>query len=92
MRIRNLVRHGLAMVLVAFPSAYVIWQWSNVTNPVLPSMSYASVNETLAGDRTPAFWTYAIWVLVLFAVMSVLTHLVNALLRRVFPDAPCATH
>lgn len=85
MNLRRILRLALAMLLVAVPSAYLLWQWAYLREPVLPGLSYASFNEKLTDAWEPPFWTYAIWVFLVFVVMSALTRVLDRLLGRVFP-------
>lgn len=86
MSIQRLLRHVLATVLVAFPCAYLLWQWAFLREPVLPGLSYSAFNDRLASPDQRPFWTYAIWVFLVFAVMLVLRSIVDWVLGRVFPD------
>lgn len=85
MGIRQNLRVALATVLVIVPGSYVLWQWRHVDEPFLEDLSYEGVDETLSSANDPAFWTYALWVLGVFAVFTLAVKLVDWLLEKVFP-------
>lgn len=85
---RQLLRSTLATLLVVIPASYLLFEWSHVREPIAEGLSYESVNEQLSSGKDPAFWTYAIWVLGVFAVLTIAVKLVDWLLLKVFPNRP----
>lgn len=85
---RQLLRSVLATLLVVVPASYLLYEWSHASDPIASGLSYKAVNEQLASKDEPAFWTYAIWVLAVYLVLTTLVKLVDWLLLKVFPNQP----
>lgn len=85
---KQLLRFSLATLLVVIPAAYLLFEWRYVREPVLEGLSYESVDKQLSSSDDPAFWTYAIWVVALFVVLTLGVRFVDWLLLKVFPNVP----
>ncbi|MCA8978546.1 MAG: hypothetical protein H6831_01375 [Planctomycetes bacterium] len=85
---RKLLRFCLASLLVVIPASYLLYEWSHASDPIAKGLSYESVNDQLTSGKDPAYWTYAIWVLCIFAVLTVAVKLVDWLLLKAFPNRP----
>lgn len=88
MRLRAGLRYGLSLLIVTVPCSYLLWQWQHLDEPVLEGLSYKSIDAQLSSNNNPVFWTYAIWILVVFGAMSYAVKLVDWLLARLFPNHP----
>lgn len=81
---RSGLRHFLATVIVTIPSAYILWQWLYVDEPLFEGLSYEGVDARLSGADDPAFWTYVPWVFLIFVIMTLATTIVDRILAKLF--------
>lgn len=88
--VRFCFRWFLSTLLVGVPIAYVFWTWRFAEHPVLPALSYQTVNASLGSNPQPVFWTYALWALTALLCINTLTLIVAWLLGKVYPDQPGA--
>jgi len=85
-QMRRGLRKFLAAVIVTIPSAYILWQWGYVDEPLFPELSYRGVDAHLSGADDPAFWTYVPWVFAIFIVMTIATTIIDRILANVLSD------
>ena len=85
---RQLLRLCVSTLIVVVPASYVLWQWAYDLEPALSGLSYASVDKQLSSAEHPVFWTYSIWLLCVFVVLTLLTRLVDWLLLTIYPNQP----
>ena len=85
---RQLLRFSLASLLVVIPASYLLFEWSYGGGSIAKGLSYKAVNEKLSSGEDPAFWTYAIWLIGVFAVLTIAVKLVDWMLLKVFPNRP----
>lgn len=85
---KQLLRYALAVLLVVIPASYVLFEGRYAHDPIAEGLSYQSVNEQLSSTKDPAFWTFAIWVVAVFIVLTLGVKLVDWLLLKVFPNVP----
>ena len=81
---QTIARWLLATLIVAVPVSYLFWQWANDDPKVLEGFSYAAFHDRLAASP-PAFWSYALYMMVATAVVVLLHTLVFRGLGKVFP-------
>ena len=82
--VRKLLWKLLAALIVIVPISWLFWQWNNSADPVLPALAPKAFHSQVGGTE-PAYWSYALWVLLAYAVIAFLVQLVEKLLARFFP-------
>ena len=83
--IQTLVRWLIAIIIVALPLSYLLWQWRFAEHKELAALSYEAFDARLSGSDGPVYWPYGLYVLALVIIVVSLVGLIAAALRLVFP-------
>lgn len=83
--VQVIVRWLIAIVLVSIPVSYIFWQWRYSEHKELQGLSPEAFTTEIAEGAPPAYWPYAVYLMIVTAVVVTAVALIAGGLRVVFP-------